>query len=386
MRNGNAIGRRIGIPIGSAIGSVIGMVLLAAFGCGGNETQEPAQAPVTAPEPPPPPPPVYDLHEWGVLDVGPDGGVVGYQAGSLHGPTGGLGAAGVGYGLPILYVHLGEGVDAATIDLELRALQGLQHVEWFPRPGDDRSPASTISWHVEATRGACPAERRYPVVAEAGCVGILDHQCEAASLAAFENPESACLGVSDARQHLLFYRSAPTPDPNGNPPPPLELPLETTHAGYRADLELERKAGSTDSTVGSIWFVARGYQRYGLGLRGRSGGAGRGGLVVPSPILAERIDWPAPGGRVTVPFPETELSGEDGQRALREDLIAHGLTAPEAAAFEEGWRESLFGPRAPAAMLLYWLPRSDVDELVAIDATPPPRAVHRATLVRVLLR
>ena len=140
---------------------------------------------------------------------------------------------------------------------------------------------------------------------------------------------------------------------------------------------------------------------------------------------AVRTTIPARGGRVSLARP-TSGGVTEARAAIRTDLGSHGLTAPETEAFMRAWDEALFGTagatdrRTPvdedgddgvradepvlvdetdvdrlsdnipaiqggpriADVVLYWLPRSNIDALAEVVAQPAPRNLRRAILVR----
>ncbi|MAC29485.1 MAG: hypothetical protein CMN31_13410 [Sandaracinus sp.] len=376
---------------------------LALFGACDEEEPKPPVTPVTEePEPEPEPPPPFEVHEWGLLDVsaskvalraGPGVRTVSIGGTPLlgtHGTIGHGGGTGIGHGVglgkPVLYVHLGEGVDELALSVDVHLAAGLPLAEHWPPVG---ASGDTVGWEVVARAGACEATP-YPAEDAAPC-SELDF-CEAAELASYHAEGAACLEVGEHRAPLLFYRAAAgTPSGGELAPPPLPLEVAREDDGSVR----VRRSDAASETRGALWRITA----HGAEAR----------------VL--RAEWPAPGEEVTLPAPsDAEAAGAARAALLREDLVAHGLTAAEAAAFREAWEASMFGAaegdegegdeaagEAAAGRgglgggvlgqllagpwvsdaLYYWLPEAGHDAVARLAIEPAPTAVRRAVLIRV---
>jgi hypothetical protein len=107
-----------------------------------------------------------------------------------------------------------------------------------------------------------------------------------------------------------------------------------------------------------------------------------------------RAAFPTSRASVVIPTPTEGIDRAAEIEAMRAALVQLGLDADEAAAFGAAWDCELFGvdpsvAQHPSAMhplddvLLYVIPQSAVDAMWQLDASPPPRAIRRAFLVRV---
>ncbi len=350
-------------------------IVIVAVGC--SRSAEPATATTTAPPTPEATPgaPAYDLHEWGLVSTGPNGFELaagpGRQAAALTELT---------VDKPVLYVHAEEAMELRVV---VTPGSGMSIAEHWP-------PASAVppSWEVDVAPGPCTEPRTYP----SSCPSA-DGYCETAELALYETSDAACLTHGNLQLPLLFYRM------RADTPPP--MPLEVRRSGDDVVVRNRSWAGG----VGGVWRVRWNAQT----------GA----------TNATRIDVPEVGGEATIPMPNT--SGVAAARtAMRADLTTHGLTGPEAEAFMRAWDAALFGamgsvdeengdagdspvmptdrrgiddettidmlaadgipaivggPRV-ADTILYWLPQDAIEGLAEIEATPAPRHLRRAILVR----
>lgn len=322
--------------------------------------------------------PTYDLHEWGLITTSARGFELGAGPGQRVMPEEMLTVD-----KPILYVHADSAFD---LSVEVTPRSGLTFAEIWP-------PMNESTWQVSVSPEPCRGGHTYPTSCSAP-----DGYCEVAELALYETDDAACLSAGENTLPLLFYRmrhadEGPT------------LPLEIKKDGD----EVVAENRGWDDGVGALWRVTW---------------DGNAGVA-----HAARAAVPARGERVSLARP-TSGGVADARAAIRADLGTHGLTAPEAEAFMRAWDEALFGsasdgtrdrrgtdgddglaadepvqvsdetdidsltndipaiqggPRI-ADVLLYWLPRSNIDAMAELDAQPAPRNLRRAILVRVDLR
>lgn len=307
----------------------------------------------------------YELHEWGVVDVA-EGGAIEIAAGA------GLPQRPMSVRKPVVYVHLLDGTPELTFGLRVTLAAGT-FVEHWPAT---TVTGTTLAWPSVVAHaahcgdaGAREASRRSPV--PAGCVAP-DGVCEVAELDRYDAASAACLEVAGTTAGLLFYRgSAPT----------LALPIRASRG---ADANVVASADAS--------------------LEGAPGGLIRlstalSGPWPPGRVVISRAAFPATGGSVTLPVGTEVVTREQGIAELRASLLALGLDDAEASAFMAGWATELFGPQggardAPARyagsggprhqdVLLYFLPAAAVESVSTLTATPPPRTIRRAFLVRI---
>ena len=309
----------------------------------------------------------YELHEWGVIDV-PISGELHVTSGPerriLPPPVVGTAHA----RKPVIYVHLLDGAAEATFGLRVTLARGGAFRELSPQ---GTVTGETLAWsQIVARREHCDtnAHLNLPIVSGHPACDTVDHVCEARELALYDAPSAACVTVGDETAGLLFYRAAS---------PASALPITATRA---ADLTLSVTANA--SLVGS----SGGLLRISHSLAGRS---------VPAAMTIARAAFPTVLATVTIAAPTDPLVRADAISELRRGLTERGLSDDEASAFLTAWDCELFGtdPTLPAHAgtvlhplvdsLLYFLPPGAVDGVARLDATPPPRAVHRAFLVRV---
>jgi len=327
------------------------------------------QTPSPPPDPAPPPP--YEVHEWGLVAhaLATDPAMGDNHAQLLAGPglrvltrrTVGVlrGAAG---GKPILYAHLGDGVSEATFDVTVTPSSG-EILEHWP-PGELAEGGGSLRWMgVRAHRGECGA-RTYPARDSAPCLAVRDGYCEAAELAAYETPDSACLTFGGADLNHLFYRASV--------PIPTLAAVQRTAAG-------EVVVTPSDTLPGYVLRVRRDDRRDRT--RVSIVRAAEANVAVS---VTRAADQPAVRGIDT----------------LRAGLRELGMTEREGDAFMRAWTDHLFGFEgtarrevagggAPSELrpktdaLLYWLPVSAAAYVATLTFDPPPTAVKRAILVLV---
>ena len=346
----------------SPIRTTLCLVLLA--GCSSCHTQTPAETspqnaetPVSAEETQP----SYEVHEWGLINVAPEGIELATGPGQQVAAIQDLGLQ--GFGKPVLYFHLAEDSPSfeARVDVHLR---GFLLGEHYPlAEGSGR----TIHWEGRLERDPCTVARTYPSVDE--CPVTQDGYCEAAELASYETANHSCFHIGEDEWPLLFYRGVPQEER-----PTLPLSFGVDEAGNRT----AQRGASESETLGKVWYM------------------------VDQEVRAI-VEWPEPGQSVM-------LSGNvpaDPRAQMHAELLEHSLTEEEARAFGRAWYEELFGTVAgspvgpdergvqgagrggllggetvPVHRLVYWLPASAHDAMAGLTFTPAPNAVHRATLVR----
>lgn len=319
--------------------------------------------------------PPYSVHEWGFLAHHFTDGTsarryVGATPGHFNpmrlgeGIGIGVGSLGARGGKPILYVHLGEGVESMDFAATLTLGNEGTFTEHLPT---GELNGNTLKWTVTARRGSCSAIERYPSARDPRCQEPSDGYCEAAELSAYETNDAACLRVGDADWNHLFYRASA--------PGTMPIRIESTADGQRIHND-----GSTP---------------------------------LPSKLIRIRrhdaaadtrvhvFDGPAPGQVIAMPD-ATESPAADASRALREALQSLGMSGAETNAFMVAWEAELLGTAADATerpaiqvglppreltpkhdALIYFMPRAAVDALIRLELDPPPTDVQRAMLVRV---
>ena len=288
--------------------------------------------------------PQYAVHEWGLVDVAPDGSseiAAGpgrpRPATSDHAPR----------RKPVLYVHVVTGTPTFSVEVSLDHGRVVEH---WPSA---TATATGIRWdRVVAERTPCPG--LVPGTAsrdarrEVEACGTPDGICEVRELRSYETSDAACLSVGGARGSMLFYRG-------DGPRPPLPLAVARQADG---SVQVTRTAAFTGDVVRIT----------------RSGGATRIGRVTLS------------GDSASLAVPAMAVDATAERARLVREAMALGLTASEADAFARAWSDELFGPTGGAVArdaLIYWLPPSAVDATARLRFAPPPTEVRRAMMVRV---
>lgn len=327
-----------------------------ATSCGGSPATEGASEPRAAEDtaaPETPAAPGYVVHEWGLVDVAAAGAVE-----LAAGPGQPEDGTAIIVRKPVLYVRLDPGLDAVTFAARV-TVPGGAIVEHWP-PGE--VGGATLAWpRVEATPSCAEAARDLPVAREAvrgltRACDTPDGYCEVADLPGYVAEGSACLQVGSEQGTLLFYRASL---------PSLELPIALTRSGDAPSVR-----ASADG-VGELLRITR----------------------LPNGLLrSARVAAPEAGATVALPAATSPLDAPGERARMAEALRARGLTDPEAEAFLRAWAGELFEPQSARTsppvlgdVLLYWLPRADVDRMAPLALEPPPRELSRAILVRVEL-
>ena len=309
--------------------------------CGGPEQPTPEPTEPTEPADTP-----YDLHEWGVLTVSP--GVVELAAGPGRRAPPAFDPNMV-VEKPIIYVHAAA---RARFSLQVRLGEGYALAERWPGSG------TPIAWQVDANPGDCGQPIAYPTECESA-----DGYCESRELAAYEARDAACLRLGEGNASLLFYRLRAEP---------------SAVASLPVTIESGRATASSARTAWRVRQDARGVQTW-------------------------RIDLTTQG----VEIQDDSAQGAPHAAAwMHRELGRRGLTDQERSAFERAWWAAFFGmvsaempdaversveetppmeediPRATSDVLLYFLEDSEITSIARLDATPAPRHIRRAFVVR----
>ena len=344
--------------------SCVGLLLVFALaGCGGGSSGGPGGATQSGSstavgeqgggqpvgQPIAPPTAVFDVHEWGLMEV--SAAATRLLAGPPSGPTNWNAPR----RKPVLYFHLADGTRTVDASVSVTVPSGA-FVEHFP-PGDLSGENRALAWPgVRVRRGSChvtgaPAR-------EAPACATPDGLCEAAELATYETADASCVEFRNAAFNHLFYRA------NGVPPP---LPFDVTVQGNQLSILHARAA----DLVGPILYVHN------------ANGAVTVATIAP-PALGQAVIAPPPTG--------TDIAG--AQQVLRAAMQQVGLTADEIGAFDRAWDNDLFGRGAardlsarrasvgPQDYLLFAMPASLIDGASHVTVTPAPRALRRFLLVR----
>lgn len=293
---------------------------------------------------------VFDVHEWGLVDV------AGTNARLLAGPPQGPTNWNAPRRKPVLYFHL-EG-DAKLEDVSVKVRSPAPGVvEHYPTAAlsDDRT---TLEWKgLQVRKGSCPVGTMPS--REAPACKTSDGICELVELPRYETADSSCVRTGARDYNHLFYRS-------GGPAP--QLPFDVTPKG--ASLVISHARAS--DVIGSILWVHN------------EGGAVTVSLITP-PALGAQLEAPPP----------KERDVASAQKALDATMREAGLTDAEIQAFDRAWSNDLFGNAAaardaparraspaPQDYLLFALPASLMNGASEVTITPPPRSLKRFMLVR----
>jgi len=299
--------------------------------------------------------PTYSVHEWGLVALPMDGSQdVALRTLPPAAPPPVIDARPAA---PLLFFHLGEGVDELRLDAQVDIVGGRVTEHW--PPSSVRTEPGTVRWEgVVASAGSCSGAPHYPGPQSPHCRQLPDQHCEATALAAYEaRGGTACLTFGQGRYNHLFYRGVG------------RRPASALNVSRRGTSVLVERAVGSES-VGRLIRVSK-----------------EGSLV--RLVLA---DVPPVGQSVTLPAP-TESDFFVAERDLNESMAAIGLTSEEAASFMAAWRAAIFSPNAglagapggapPADALYYWLDEAAVTSIARLHFEPAPAATHRAFLARV---
>lgn len=298
--------------------------------------------------------PDFEVHEWGLLDV--DGTKASVHAAPTpyvepHRP--------ITVKKPVLYFHLGHGVERATIDVKVTvpAEDGGAVVEHFP-PGRVDDAGASVAWSgVVLRKQGCGIT---PPKDASGC-NTTDGICESFELANYVTPSASCVEIpgGEAVNHLFYRARERAPS----------LPFEV------AELEggkLRITHARASDVLGPIVYVHDD----------------------PAQPTVSVLAPPALGASITV-APPTTSDASSAALAIDAAMREAGLDVEEAGAFNRAWRSSLYGEEpaakkmpptkaeiAPKDYLLFVVPMSLADGVAKLTITPPPRVVRRFLLVR----
>jgi len=290
---------------------------------------------------------VFDVHEWGLLDV------TSSSARLLAGPAART-AHNAPVRKPVVYFHLADGSAPGDVTLRVDVPATSKFMEAFPV--GDSLDQKTLTWAgLHLRREACHVVGA-PTRDLPACK-TPDGLCEAADVATYEAADASCVGFGNGSFNHLLYRA------NGALP---SLPFEVTASGANIDITHARAS----DTLGSIVYVHN------------------DGGVASATILAV----PAVGQLVTA-IPPKESDVSKAQAELDRVMHESGLTEAEVAAFDRAWATDLLGGPAretptrraavaPDDYLLFAMPVSLIEGVSTLSVTPPPRAVRRFMLVR----
>lgn len=381
-------------PMTSTTFRVLGATFV--LGCSGS-AERPSAVPVpsasapsstSAPAPAEPTGPlVYDLHEWGLIDVYPNPDGQTSQSDVMGGPSVVPEADNVIQGLPpaapgrpsapsrpslrrkpVLYLHHVSGPVSGHVELGVRVSNG-RMLEVWPSPAAPLAPGqATFAFDFESVTG-CVVQANLSSL----CSGspAPDGFCERLELHDYETSDANCLSVGDQHVPFLFYRADRANERLSEYPVQLSA---LNRAPAARDPRRESPPGSAPLDVVRAEFSTGDVSHF-YRIRYESGSAhiSSGSLSAQSSI---------PGVSVAVP---SDRSATEAQ--CRQDLTALGLTTSESDAFMRAWANELFGGQgvADSEVLLYWLPASHYHMVSTIDATPAARTFKRALMVRLQL-
>ena len=238
---------------------------------------------------------------------------------------------------PVLYFY-------SDRDTTVRVRVSFHHgliTEWFPPAAVSQGAVSAATLHDPATTSVIewPAVRVAPTAAPSFPTERVESRYYAA-----RSTDAAPLSVAGARERFLFYRGVAD----------FDVPLS---ASFEGDGRILLKNLSANEIPAAILFERRG-AKLGYRVLGLIGGD----LLSEPPALDRTVD----GLR----------------RTLEQTLAAQGLTAKEASAMVETWRDSWF---EDGLRVFYIMPRRMVDDLLPLDITPAPTRVARVFVGRMEL-
>lgn len=331
--------------------------------------------PVT--DPVPPPPSGYDLHEWGVMVMGPSGAV-------LHGS--GPEFAGPIPAKPVIYLYADE---AFTLDVAVHFTSGAPTETWPEAP-----LTPSLLWSgLEVAPGPC-STTPFPSPYDGPGEGF----CEACTLSLVVAEDAACVTYGGQVAKLLFYTGSL---PDYRTPLVVEAYTYTGVDGSdQVAFDVDNRSGET---IEGVWLVHR---------------ETTDSCMDPSacPVVTADIAWtylesvdpdehlsmslpiehyeaevdeygyPIPGTLVLPPG--WEDLGED----LRVALEARGLTASEARGFMNAWDQAFFGLMGSDAVYIeplyhggsqaiYFMTRADYDAHMPLETSAPADEVVRVGMV-----
>lgn len=349
---------------------------------GTTDTTVPEDGAEAEPDAPPAP---YALHEWGVMVMDGEGGA------SMHGPSPDF--SGAIPAKPVLYLYADEPIAPLTIAIDF-ASGGSTDV-WPEIPMGPR-----VAWENLRLRPGPCTTTAFPNPWDDD--RWEEPMCEACDLESCVVPGAACLDYTNAGGEttvadLLFYTGT-LPD--------YRAPLAATVRVINDPVSIDRielsVANSAARAVEDVWFVYR--QATDTCIDPSACSVVSADLawayfdrVAGGTTLDERLDVV----RVEAPvdetgFPTEPLDLPEGWRALAaqltEKLVARGLTAAEAAAFQRNWDTIFFGLMGSdsawsepfyrdGAALIYFMSREEYDAQLPLAATPPPAETVRVGMI-----
>lgn len=339
------------------------LVLLAS--CATTSSDDGTSPPTTPPSDPARP--AWEVHEWGLVDVVAADGRAEIAAGPGRPGAPGPNTQPIDHPVitrkPVLYVHLGAGVDTLTFRASVTLPNG-RVVEHWPSTS---LTTNGLTWDgVVATRGACSASStRDDRPARRGLVacGTEDGYCEVQDLPRYVTSDADCLAVSGTNAMLLFYRGAST-----NP----ALPVRATRGeDGRITLTNDTAMAGAPSGVYRITARTEGLTR------------GRESIMPATTLLTRRARMPPPGSSASLDVAEDAMNVTQLHTALLTDMRALGLTDDEARAFMDAWSDELFVAPHATDVVLYWLTPAAIERVAQLRFEPEPTTVRRAMMVRI---
>ncbi|NOY92439.1 MAG: hypothetical protein GXP55_14690 [Deltaproteobacteria bacterium] len=335
--------------------------------CGSTRALETSE-PSTAPTPAATSSGGYDLHEWGLLSVR-DGSV---ELAAGPGRPQLRPDMGITVDKPIVYVHNSQ---PTRFSLRVAVGAGYELAERWPGEG------APIVWEVAAEPGACTSQTPYP----SSCRSA-DGYCEVRELAGYEAADSSCLQVGDAHASLLFYRlRAADPAVTGRLPVQVEagrVRASAARTAWRVQIDeggvahaqrVELSAAGTDlgaTPTGSVEEAAA----------WAHGELARLGMTPAERGAFERAWWSS------LFHLDAGAADEDGVSDMPVLPTADVLPVADETSLDRLSTDGRFGADASSDVLLYFLSDAEIDAIARLEATPAPRQVHRAFLVRQALR
>ena len=254
---------------------------------------------------------------------------------------------------PVVYFHLDPNVPSLDVRVEVHIAGTM--IETWPTP-TSQTGVDHIVWQgtvAQCPEGAQSAANDSAVQAARAHCQTSDHVCEVADLPTYETNDGACVNVGAQQGRLLFYRG--------------ELARGTTFP-----IAVTPAATLTLSTAleHPVFFISE--------------GAGS----VHDAQVGELL-FPATTGGTEASLPRADTLIEP----FTAELVRAGLTQDEARAFMAAWSDSLFGGQPtrdigsrgvapPESILLYFLPRADIERLAPMTVQPTPRSLERVMVVR----
>jgi hypothetical protein len=337
-------------------------------------TDTPAD-PVT--DPTPPPPSGYDLHEWGVMVMGPGGAV-------LHGS--GPEFAGPIPAKPVIYLYADEPFD---LDVAVRFTSGAPTETWPEAP-----LTPTLLWSgLEVSPGPC-SPTPFPSPYDGPGEGF----CEACTLSLVVAEDAACVTYGGQVAKLLFYTGSL---PEYQPPLLVDAYTYTGVDGSeQVAFDVENRSAKT---IEGVWLVHR---------------ETTDECIDPSacPVVTADIAWSYldavdPDESLSMSLPVEHYEAEVDEHGfpvpgtlvlppewndLGDDLLAaleaRGLTAAEARGFMNAWDQAFFGLMGSDSVYLeplysngsqaiYFMTRADYDVHMPLETSAPADEVVRVGMV-----